>query len=75
MLRPTLVRARGTGRLDGARHSKYPASTMKITIAATLMAENQYSTAPKTLTLRALTAMSSAENAKIHSQPGAAGNQ
>ena len=48
---------------------------MNITIAVTLTAENQYSTAPKTFTLRAFTPISSAENARIHSQPGSVGNQ
>jgi len=48
---------------------------MKSTIAVTLMAENQYSMAPKTFTLRAFTSTSSAENATIHHQPGEAGNQ
>ena len=51
------------------------ASTMKSTIAVTLIAENQYSTAPKTLTLRAFTAIRSAENPTIESHPGSEGNQ
>ena len=46
---------------------------MKSTIAVILMAENQYSTVPKTFTLRALTAISTAEKATIHIQPGQAG--
>jgi len=40
-----------------------------------LTAENQYSIAPNTFTLRALTSTSSAENPTIHGQPGEVGNQ
>ena len=48
---------------------------MNITMAVTLSAENQYSTAPNTFTLRAFTPIRRAEKATIHSQPGSAGNQ
>ncbi len=44
-------------------------------MAVTLIAENQYSTAPKTFTLRAFTPIRSPEKATIHSQPGRVGNQ
>jgi hypothetical protein len=48
---------------------------MKTTIATTLVAENQYSTVPNQLTLRALTAIKRVENATIHSHAGGRGNQ
>jgi len=47
---------------------------MKITMAVILTAENQYSISPKTLTLRALTRISPAENVMTHHQPGTSGN-
>ena len=48
---------------------------MNATIAVILISENQYSTVPNVLTLKALTMISDAENARIQIQPGTAGNQ
>ena len=48
---------------------------MNTTMAAILMSENQYSTLPKVLTLKALTVINAPEKPTIHSQPGTHGNQ
>ena len=48
---------------------------MKPTMAQIFIAENQYSTVPKVLTLKALTVIRIPENPSIHSHPGTSGNQ
>ncbi len=50
-------------------------STMKMTIAATLIMANQYSNVPKFLTLLALMAMRDKENATTKYHNGTCGNQ
>jgi len=48
---------------------------MNATIALILTNENQYSTVPKVLTLKAFTVINNPENARIQTQPGTAANQ
>jgi hypothetical protein len=48
---------------------------MKARIAATLIAENRYSTAPNARTLTRLTARSAKPNPPIHHAPATSGSQ